>query len=196
MIGGGSPRVPQPIDRRTIQARPEQIRRTSENSAAAVDPNGSSNQRRSLPAGGFSDTKRLLPKWLMVTIIALIVALVVGGLAWSVFKRNISGEIDKNKNQAVFLESGQVYFGKLQVLNEQYLKLTDVFYVQSGATEQTGEGQNPEVPKDNKLQLIKLGDEVHGPEDAMIINRDRVLFFENLKPDAEVSKLISQYKSK
>ncbi len=44
-------------------------------------------------------------------------------------------------------------------------------------------------------QLIKLGEEVHGPEDAMIINRDQVLFYENLKPGGKVSQLIQNYKS-
>lgn len=30
------------------------------------------------------------------------------------------------------------------------------------------------------MKLIKLGDEVHGPEDAMVINRDQMLFLKIL----------------
>lgn len=45
------------------------------------------------------------------------------------------------------------------------------------------------------MQLIKRGEEVHGPEDAMIINRDQVLYYENLKPSSKVSQLIQKYMS-
>ena len=43
------------------------------------------------------------------------------------------------------------------------------------------------------MQLIKLGEEVHGPEDTMVINRDQMLFFENLKSDGKVTQLIRQH---
>jgi hypothetical protein len=39
--------------------------------------------------------------------------------------------------------------------------------------------------------LTKLGGEIHGPEDLMVINRSQILFVENLKPSGEVSKAIS-----
>ena len=40
----------------------------------------------------------------------------------------------------------------------------------------------------------KLGQEIHGPEDEMIISKDHVLFYENLKSDGKVSQSIEQYK--
>ena len=43
------------------------------------------------------------------------------------------------------------------------------------------------------MQLIKLGSEIHGPDDEMIINKDQVLFFENLKTDSTVAKSIASY---
>jgi ABC-type Zn uptake system ZnuABC Zn-binding protein ZnuA len=43
------------------------------------------------------------------------------------------------------------------------------------------------------VQLIKLGSEVHGPEDAMMIAKAQVLFYENLKPDGKVAQSISKY---
>jgi len=86
-----------------------------------------------------------------------------------------------------------VYFGKLDSLNGQYSRLTDVFYIQ--ATEAEQNAQNPQNSDVNTtdLQLIKLGNEVHGPEDEMLINRDQILFVENLKTDGRVSDSIRQY---
>ena len=42
--------------------------------------------------------------------------------------------------------------------------------------------------------LTKLGGEIHGPEDKMIVNRQQVLFIENLKPDSKVVQLIKDHK--
>lgn len=44
------------------------------------------------------------------------------------------------------------------------------------------------------MQLIKLGDEIHGPEDEMILSKDQVLFYENLKTDGKVAQSIEKYK--
>ena len=123
----------------------------------------------------------------VVLLAGLVVALLV--LARSV----IASPIDNDKYQAVFLSSGQVYFGKLDSLGGEYSRLTDVFYIQ--ATESELDAQNPQDGEDaaTDLQLIKLGNEVHGPEDEMLINDDQILFVENLKADGKVSDSIRQY---
>jgi len=41
--------------------------------------------------------------------------------------------------------------------------------------------------------LIKLGSEIHGPDDEMIVSKDQILFFENLKKDSQVSASIDKY---
>jgi len=42
-----------------------------------------------------------------------------------------------------------------------------------------------------KLELVKLGNELHGPEDQMSVNRDQILFIEKLKADSQVVKTIN-----
>jgi hypothetical protein len=104
--------------------------------------------------------------------------------------------IDTSKYQAVFFTNGQVYFGKLQSFNDQYLKLTDIFYLQAQSTDSTKDANPQSTSSDqNNVQLIKLGNEVHGPEDQMVISKDQVLFFENLKPDGKVAQSIEKYKA-
>jgi len=89
------------------------------------------------------------------------------------------------------LSNGQVYFGKLSTLNSEYIKLTDIFYLQTKAADASENPQKTSSASD--VQLIKLGSEVHGPDDQMIISKDQVLFFENLKADGTVAKSIDKY---
>jgi hypothetical protein len=94
----------------------------------------------------------------------------------------------------VFFTNGQVYFGKLQSFNSGYLKLTNIFYLQSQSSSDTS--SNPQATakdQSGNVQLIKLGDEIHGPEDEMIISKDQVLFYENLKAGGKVAQSIKKF---
>lgn len=88
------------------------------------------------------------------------------------------------KWQAVFLTNGQVYFGRLQNYNREYLLLQDVYYLQVAQPLQQGQ------PQPQNLNLVKLGSELHGPEDTMFIPKDKILFWENMKADAQVVRAI------
>ncbi len=130
--------------------------------------------------------------WLKVAvvIIGLCLALAAYNAVHAYFDNK---SIDTSKYQAVFLTNGQVYFGKLKNVSGKYVELTDIYYLQ---VQQSVQPQNKDTPAtDNpNVSLAKLGGELHGPEDKMSINRDQVLFWENLKPDAKVSKAIKDNK--
>jgi hypothetical protein len=191
-------RVPQPADRRVI-SKPEPTYRQPEASqpeiasvpqvAPTVEPSMSSRRAQK----GVKAPKR---RWFWpLTILIIVLALVGGWFAWSQFQNGPSA-IDSSKYQAVFFTNGQVYFGKLHQFNHEQLKLTDIYYLQT----QTGSGTDSKNPQQtssdqSNVQLIKLGNEIHGPEDEMIISKDQVLFYENLKPDGKVAQSISKYKT-
>jgi hypothetical protein len=46
---------------------------------------------------------------------------------------------------------------------------------------------------DKKISIIKLGDELHGPEDKMYISRNQVLFYENMKNSSKINEAIKKY---
>lgn len=105
------------------------------------------------------------------------------------------GNIGTRDYQAVFLTNGQVYFGKLSQ-SRGWLKLTDIYYLQ--ATQQlqpTGTEQDSQTGQNSSsnIQLIKLGSELHGPEDVMYLEHDKILFWENMKEDSKVMQAIGQY---
>lgn len=137
--------------------------------------------------------------WLKPALIAGVVVVVIVVLlcGWMWLKGGSAPTgIDTGKYQAAFFTNGQVYFGKLQPFSNEYMKLTDIYYLQTQTGEDT-DSKNPQKTSDdqNNVQLIKLGDEIHGPTDEMIISKDQLLFYENLKDDGKVAESIKKYKS-
>ena len=100
--------------------------------------------------------------------------------------------------QAVFLTNGQVYFGKLATSGD-WMKLTDVYYLQvTGQTDQLQQAgdASADTSSPQNIQLVKLGSELHGPTDEMFIEKDKILFWENMKDDSKVLQSIKDYQSK
>lgn len=127
-------------------------------------------------------------------VLIVLIGALVGG--WVANRAGNGTGIDDDKYQAVFLTNGQVYFGRLETFKDDYLRLSDIYYLQAQSADET-DSQNPQQASKNDatdVQLIKLGNEVHGPVDEMIISKDQVLFFENLKEDSKVSASIERYR--
>lgn len=137
---------------------------------------------------GFSKLNRIMMVVLLFAGTLLAIALII----LVVFGRTPSeaGYVTKGKYQAVFLNGGQVYFGKIGEFNEKYLTLSDIFYLRVNQQVQPGQ-----TTASNDVSLAKLGSELHGPEDRMVINRSEVQFWENLKDDGQVVKAITTYKA-
>ena len=127
-------------------------------------------------------------------VIVLIIAalLITAVLAIAAFgDLSSSNSIKSDKYQAVFLDNGQVYFGKLSNLNANYVELTDIYYLQVDQQVQPDQDTSPQ----QQISLAKLGNELHGPEDQMFINPDKIVFWENLKDDGQVSTAIAEYQA-
>lgn len=97
--------------------------------------------------------------------------------------------------QAVFLSNGQVYFGKLSGMSASYSTLKDIYYLQV-TTPPAADGSQlnqQQAQQQQQLSLVKLGQELHGPVDEMKINRDQILFYEDIKEDGRVMQAIREY---
>ena len=192
MDGG---RTPQPADRRVVNRAEPSSRPVEEPQPVRETPRRTYESASSSSHSSKVDTSRkrriIVP---LAIILAVILAALIGWFTWS-GAQNTGLAIDKSKYQAVFFTNGQVYFGKLQASGSDYLKMTDIYYLQTQATDGTSANPQQTSSDANNVQLIKLGDEIHGPEDAMIISKDQVLFYENLKTDGKVAKSIANYKT-
>ena len=134
----------------------------------------------------------------IVTVVLLFcITIVLVGLVWFIALNGPAKEskyVDGDKLQAVFLNGGQVYFGDIENLNKDYLRMSNIYYLRVNQTvqpDQTDTEGNPVTQND--ISLVKLGCELHGPMDEMLINRDQVIFWENLKEDGQVANAVKDY---
>jgi hypothetical protein len=136
----------------------------------------------------------------LITIIAALVIL-LGGIGYVVYTRSSNstgGSIIKDDGEnvsdysAVFLVNGQVYFGKLYQEMGESLDLRDIYYLKGDTTDTKQTQQSGSAP----FSLVKLGEELHGPNDRMRINRQQVLFVESLKKNSKVVEAIIDDKEK
>ena len=144
-----------------------------------------------------NDSKKQPKKRLGKYVVVAVGVVLIAAVAWYLFSlSSVNSAINSSKYQAVFFTNGQVYFGKLSTVNNEYMRLTNVYYLQT-KSDNSKETSPQSASKQNNsdVELIKLGGEIHGPEDAMIIAKDQVLFFENLKTDGNVSQTITNYQS-
>src|SRR5690349_10933939 len=97
------------------------------------------------------------------TVILFFVAILAALVAWFSYSSapaSQSSYVDGSKLQAIFLNTGQVYFGNIKAVNQQYFVLGNVYYLQSSSTTTKTTNQN--------VSLVKLGCELHRPYDTMV----------------------------
>ena len=87
--------------------------------------------------------------------------------------------------QAVFLDNGQIFFGKLRDTGPAYLSLHDAYYIQRQVEPEKKEARN---------LLVRLGTEWHAP-DFMRINTRHIVRIEPVAPDSRVALLIREAKA-
>lgn len=124
--------------------------------------------------------------WILAGAVALFVVLVSAQLIG--YALTLLGTISTRSGlYAVFLTNGQVYFGNIVKEDDRRLVLNGIYYIQQ---------KNGQPADASDVSLLKLGNELHGPEDWMEINRDHVLFVEKLKNESRVVKAIREYRQK
>lgn len=81
---------------------------------------------------------------------------------------------------AVYLESGDIYFGKLNIVPN--LSLSDVYFLQKNQSNE----QNP-------FSVLKFENAFWSPENKVYINKDKIVWKTKLKNDSQVLNIIKSY---
>ena len=89
----------------------------------------------------------------------------------------------KNPYYAVFLRSGDMYFGKLSRFPK--LTLSDIWFLQVTTQEDQQAGFN----------LAKFSNAVFGPKDKMELNKENVVWISKLADDSQVVSFILKSKN-
>ena len=157
-------------------------------------------KKPSAPINAELNSKKLGIKKVSIIVGSLVI--IAGGILLYVFLTSPMRTIDKSGYQALFLTNNQVYFGKITGITKDYVALRDIFYLQTQQSVQSTTSPDGSVQSANNngsnqklLSLAKLGNEIHGPKDAMYVPRDQILYWENLNNSGRVAKAISDYKN-
>lgn len=209
MIDGGPLRTSRPTGRQVeyqdepARDQPEQPQITQP--VAPVEPSRRSQQLRQEEPQQVEPIASAPPKaprnyswvkWILVVV--LVTALGIAGWLFWPNNQKVAATIDSGKYQAVFLSNGQVYFGRLSIVDSDYMKLTNVFYLErqlsadTSGTDTKTDTETANPTGDNNFQLLKYSDVLYGSEDAMVISRDDIIRYENLRPDGVVAKAIAK----
>lgn len=117
-------------------------------------------------------------------LIAVITGLASGGAAaWFLQTRSVAVTFN-TPYQAVLLNNGAAYFGKLEGLGKPFPTLHEVYYIQTREDPNTKQRTNV---------LVKRGQELHGP-DHMVLNAADIVFVEPVNPNSRVAELIAEAK--
>jgi len=153
------------------------------------------------PVGHVPSKKRMVGDWanhkafraIQALLSLCVLVVIIGLLVFLAFNDSSSSSessyVQTNKLQAVFLNTGQVYFGTIKTLNTNFLTLTNIFYLQTSSSGSS----TTSTSSNTSVTLVKLGCEIHAPLDQMIINKTSVTFWENLSPSGEVAKAVATW---
>lgn len=115
--------------------------------------------------------------------------LIIGALFvgwWMHSRDHAGGPSFATPFQAVLLDNGQVYYGKVEGLGSDFPIVRDVFYVQ--------QSQDPTTKAVTNV-LIRRGQEWHGP-DYTVINARHLVMVEPIGSNSKVAQLIQEQQSK
>lgn len=135
---------------------------------------------------GFSKLKSSKSS-LVLAITAVVVSVV--GVVWlmqQLYQANLQ-RIDTSKYQVVYLVNGQAYFGKLQNTSGDFLVLKSPYIAQS--VESVGEDTS-KTAGSTQTTILKVTDQVYGPDDSIAIKSSQVAFWQNLRDDSKVTQAI------
>lgn len=160
--------------------------------------------KRKVSTKSKTESSKLTPKHKIV--IALIIVITAAITATIFFDNNYhltatSQESLRNRNkiQTVFLNNGQVYFGRLSKFGFNQWKLENAHYLR---TEQVPAATNSEEESSTaatttqQTTLMKVSQDLHSPENTIYIPDNNILFWQNLQPNSAIAKAILENKVK
>lgn len=94
---------------------------------------------------------------------------------------------------AVTLTNGQTYFGRLEKFGPRTIVLFTPFYLQVNASDDATVEETTATNPEAGLQLKKLSDDFHQPNDYLIVNRDEVLYWQHLNSSSPIIEAMVEY---
>ena len=126
----------------------------------------------------------------MILIFLVVVAFITVSLWQDGTFRNISQSFRfKNSYQAVFLNNGQLYFGKITEITNEYIIMEKPHFLQLAQESEDLEVQEVQP----EMKLISIKDEFHKPKDFVLIEKSAVIFIEELRDVSQIADAIANF---
>lgn len=171
------------MDLNQHSGRPQPTNQYATTSAAGAHPQeaGHKKQKKPFKLLSLRGVTALLFLGVGIILFILLVYVVLGHI------NDESSYVNKSDYQVVFINingssGGQAYFGNITSLTSKYIILDNAFYLQAGTSS-------------NQFTLNNSSCALYNPQDQMIINRDQVAFWQNLKPGSAVTTDINKWYS-
>jgi hypothetical protein len=104
-----------------------------------------------------------------------------------------SDTVDPAGFYAVFLDDKEAFVGQITEITSAQIAMKNIYYLTFEATDSSGKTiANPQA-SDFKPTIKKLGQEIWGPKDFVRIDRLKVLYYTQLRPDSPIVKAIDNY---
>lgn len=118
----------------------------------------------------------------LIMTFVCIMAVIAAVIGWKLYQHRNDQVLMQDRYQVVYLTTGQVYIGKLQNTEGEYMTLKNVFTLQGKSASTQG--------SDSSSDLVQVTRQVYGPEDSMAIHTSQVQFWQNLRTDSKVTQAI------
>ena len=112
-------------------------------------------------------------------VVLVLVALGLGiaaALRTTTSEGSLPAAINPGEYQMVYLTNGETYFGKLSAPGGAFYDMRHVYTLSAQASPRSG--------KPLQRTLVKLTNEIHGPEDLLVVNKHQIVYMENLRPNS------------
>jgi hypothetical protein len=119
-------------------------------------------------------------------LLAVMLSMMAGGCGTTTSAKAAGVPSFETPYQAVLLDTGLVYYGKISGLDTDYPTLKDVYYIQSKTDPQS---------KQVSSVLIRRGNEWHGPS-MTVLNARHIVLVEPVGPTSKVAQLIAEEQGK
>ncbi|HCG00634.1 MAG TPA: hypothetical protein DEV93_08840 [Chloroflexi bacterium] len=130
-------------------------------------------------------TLRTFGMVLLVVIVFVALGLGIAALFKSVSTTDsLASAINPNEYQMVYLTNGETYFGKLSPHGGDFYYIRHVYTLTARASPRSG------TPLQHTL--IKLTNEIHGPQDLLVVNKSHIVYMENLRPNGCATILMTR----
>lgn len=120
----------------------------------------------------------------VIALLSVVVIILGLGMVWTRQKAGADPNFG-TPYQAVLLDNGQVYYGKITGVGGDYPEMTDAYYIVRSTDPQS---------KETKNVLVKRGNELHAPSKTFFDTR-HIVMIEPVGMNSQVEQLIQQYQS-